>query len=230
MDWQTPQPDFDTVIAACNLREFSLLTECFAYSRILTNWQCGNISKTVSLAKFTLHYLPEDKLLSLLVNHLKGIPKKGELLGCVNQVNDKSGGLALGVFDLFHIGHLRYLKYAREQVDCLTVAVISDRVCQKQKGKMPVIPQAHRVEIIKALRCVDQVDVMDVSTELEPQKMVSWVVSLKVNTIIVVGMWRDSERWIRLTALFKAKGIHVCFAPATDTVSSTSIVARIKNR
>jgi D-glycero-beta-D-manno-heptose 1-phosphate adenylyltransferase len=65
---------------------------------------------------------------------------------------------ANGVFDLFHVGHLRYLEDARRQADALVVAVNDDATVRVLKGaERPVIPAADRAEIIAALRCVDVV-------------------------------------------------------------------------
>ncbi len=71
--------------------------------------------------------------------------------------------LANGVFDLFHVGHLRYLEGARRLADLLVVAVNSDasaRLLGKGPGR-PVVPAAERAEIVAALRCVDHVVLFD---------------------------------------------------------------------
>jgi len=66
--------------------------------------------------------------------------------------------LANGIFDLFHVGHLRYLQGARALADQLVVAVNSDRSARILKGPgRPVVPQAERTEILAGLACVDQV-------------------------------------------------------------------------
>jgi cytidyltransferase-like protein len=50
-----------------------------------------------------------------------------------------------GVFDVFHIGHLNYLKSASENGDYLIVAVQDDREIMKQKGVAVVTPLPERV-------------------------------------------------------------------------------------
>jgi D-glycero-beta-D-manno-heptose 1-phosphate adenylyltransferase len=70
----------------------------------------------------------------------------------------RSIALANGVFDLFHVGHLRYLQGAKAQADLLVVAVNDDASARLNKGSgRPVVPQDERAEIIAALACVDHV-------------------------------------------------------------------------
>ena len=68
----------------------------------------------------------------------------------------QSVALANGVFDLLHVGHVRYLEAAKQLADRLVVAVNSDSSTRAYKGPTrPVIPEQERAELIKALRCVD---------------------------------------------------------------------------
>jgi len=65
---------------------------------------------------------------------------------------------ANGVFDLLHVGHLRYLEGARREGDVLVVAVNDDAAVRALKGPdRPVLPAADRAELVAALRCVDAV-------------------------------------------------------------------------
>lgn len=70
--------------------------------------------------------------------------------------------MANGIFDLFHVGHLRYLEGAKAEADLLVVAVNSDHSTRLNKGpSRPVIPERERAEIVAALRCVDHVVLFD---------------------------------------------------------------------
>ncbi|MBN2358232.1 MAG: adenylyltransferase/cytidyltransferase family protein [Deltaproteobacteria bacterium] len=70
--------------------------------------------------------------------------------------------LANGAFDLFHVGHLRYLEGAAAAGDLLLVAVNSDASVRGLKGPgRPVVPQAERLELVAGLRCVDAVHLFD---------------------------------------------------------------------
>jgi rfaE bifunctional protein nucleotidyltransferase chain/domain len=64
--------------------------------------------------------------------------------------------LANGIFDLLHVGHVRYLEGARAEGERLVVALNSDASARRLKGPgRPVVPLAERLEIVAALRAVD---------------------------------------------------------------------------
>jgi rfaE bifunctional protein nucleotidyltransferase chain/domain len=76
--------------------------------------------------------------------------------------------LANGCFDVLHVGHVRYLRGARELGGVLVVAVNGDDAVRTLKGKgRPVMPAVERAEIVAALEGVDFVTVFDTLT-VEP--------------------------------------------------------------
>lgn len=64
---------------------------------------------------------------------------------------------ANGCFDLFHVGHVRYLQAAAKEGDVLVVAVNSDGSFRANRGRPPVNPEAERIEIVCAIEGVDHV-------------------------------------------------------------------------
>lgn len=92
------------------------------------------------------------------------------------RVSGRTVAFANGVFDLLHVGHLRYLEGARELADVLVVAVNSDASTRANKGPgRPIVPEAERMELLSALRCVDAIvpfddrDVMRLLCALRPE-------------------------------------------------------------
>lgn len=72
---------------------------------------------------------------------------------------------ANGCFDLFHVGHVRYLEGARQQGDVLVVGVNSDRTVRLLKGEgRPLLPEEARAELLAAMECVDYVVIFDDAT------------------------------------------------------------------
>ena len=92
------------------------------------------------------------------------------------QQNGQTVVLANGCFDWLHVGHIRYLKGARDLGDCLVVAVNGDASVKKLKGvSRPLMPANERAEILAALSCIDYVvvfnelNVEQVLRSLQPQ-------------------------------------------------------------
>lgn len=61
----------------------------------------------------------------------------------------------VGTFDLLHVGHLALLNRCRTLGDVVAVGVASDEVVSRYKPNVPVIPLDQRMEMLRALRCVD---------------------------------------------------------------------------
>lgn len=63
---------------------------------------------------------------------------------------------ASGYFDPLHVGHIEYMEKSRELGSRLVVIVNNDLQCQLKKG-LSFMPAEDRLQIIRALRCVDEV-------------------------------------------------------------------------
>jgi D-beta-D-heptose 7-phosphate kinase/D-beta-D-heptose 1-phosphate adenosyltransferase len=75
-----------------------------------------------------------------------------------------------GCFDMLHAGHIKQLKYAKEQGAILIVAINSDTSVAALKGpSRPIIPQEQRAALIEALECVDYYFIFD---ELSPAQYI----------------------------------------------------------
>jgi rfaE bifunctional protein nucleotidyltransferase chain/domain len=97
----------------------------------------------------------------------------GELL-TLDQLTARAGELrqrglklsfANGHFDLLHVGHLRYLRGARERGDVLVVGINGDASVARLKGAgRPIVPAMERAELVAALEPVDFVVIFDEDT------------------------------------------------------------------
>ncbi len=88
----------------------------------------------------------------------------GAILGGV-RASGKTVVLTNGVFDLLHVGHVRYLEDARSRGDFLVVAVNSDKITESLKGKgFPINPVAERMEMLSALWFIDYVTTFNEET------------------------------------------------------------------
>jgi rfaE bifunctional protein nucleotidyltransferase chain/domain len=70
--------------------------------------------------------------------------------------------LANGVFDLLHVGHVRYLRGAKAEADVLVVGVNGDDSVRRLKGpQRPILPAVDRALLVAAQRAVDHVVVFE---------------------------------------------------------------------
>jgi rfaE bifunctional protein nucleotidyltransferase chain/domain len=76
----------------------------------------------------------------------------------VERARGRSVALANGVFDLLHVGHVRYLEGAAQEADVLVVGINDDTSVRALKGEgRPILEDVSRAELVAALRCVDYV-------------------------------------------------------------------------
>ncbi|MCM1052543.1 MAG: adenylyltransferase/cytidyltransferase family protein [Ruminococcus sp.] len=88
-----------------------------------------------------------------------------ETLNKINQARaeGKTIGLVQGSWDLFHLGHLKYIKEARKQCEFLIVSMDSDEKIKKRKGSSrPIIPEDERKAFIELLEIADAVVVKQI--------------------------------------------------------------------
>ena len=126
-------------------------------------------------------------------------------------------GYTTGVFDLFHVGHARVLNRSREQCDHLIVGVTTDELAISRKGRPPVIPFDERIEIVRALRCVDEV-----VPQASMDKMAAWR-SHAFHRMFVGDDWRGTPTWRQLEAQFAEVGVEIVYFPYTQHTSSTML-------
>lgn len=71
--WRTPDPAWDSVVAARNLRGFAPLTRIYGYLRIWSYWQGGEVAKSLSTTRHCLRHRPDDPLLLALATMLESL-------------------------------------------------------------------------------------------------------------------------------------------------------------
>jgi D-beta-D-heptose 7-phosphate kinase/D-beta-D-heptose 1-phosphate adenosyltransferase len=126
-----------------------------------------------------------------------------------------------GVFDLLHLGHVRYLAQARALGDALVVAINSDRAVRELKGAdRPVFDEAERAEILAALRVVDYVVVFD---DISPRSLIAELLP----DVLVKGGDYDLDQ-IHGREEVEATGGKVISLPFVDGASTTTLIKRMK--
>ena len=126
-----------------------------------------------------------------------------------------------GVFDLLHVGHVRYLTAARDLGDALIVAINSDRSVRQLKGAArPLIGETERAEILGALRQVDYVTVFD---DISPRALIA---ALLPDVLVKGGDYGLDE--IHGRAEVEASGGKVVSLPFVPGASTSRIIKKMK--
>jgi len=125
-----------------------------------------------------------------------------------------------GCFDLFHVGHVRYLQAARALGDLLAVGLNGDRSVGELKGiGRPINTERDRAEVLAALECVDLVVIFPEDTPL------NLVRHIKPDVIVKGGDY--SEDTIVGAAEVKSWGGRVVVVPLTPGHSTTAIIRKL---
>jgi FAD synthetase len=139
--------------------------------------------------------------------------------------------LATGAFDLLHLGHVRFLEASKRRGGPgakLIVVVARDKTVLNRKGRMPILPEDQRRELVGSLRVVDKaiightrLDLLGVLREVRPD-------------IISVG-YDQKQIKASVERLLREQGLHVRvvqipkFGP-NGLNSSTGIKQRVAER
>ena len=127
----------------------------------------------------------------------------------------KKIGYTTGVFDLFHIGHLNILKRARLECDHLIVGITTDELSESTKNKKPFIPFQERMDLVEAVKYVDEV-----VPQTSYDKMEAWN-NLKFDRMFVGDDWKGSDQWNTIEDEFAQVGVEIIYFPYTTHTSST---------
>ncbi|MDA0790847.1 MAG: adenylyltransferase/cytidyltransferase family protein [Proteobacteria bacterium] len=120
----------------------------------------------------------------------------------------------VGTFDLLHVGHLALLEYCRTLGTTVAVGVASDSVVNSYKPNLPVIPLDQRMEMLRALNCVDIV------RPYHKLEYVSGCRELDVDIFVVGEDWGAKPHNIAVEAYLNSRGkeiLQVLYDPRTSS-------------
>lgn len=153
------------------------------------------------------------------------ILSKDQLLGQRAQLREAGRKLVFtnGVFDLLHVGHVRYLAQARELGDALVVAINSDASVRALKGDgRPLMNQDERAEVLAALEAVTYVTIFE---ELSPRSLIAELLP----DVLVKGSDYALDQ-IHGREEVEAAGGRVVSLPFVEGVSTSKIIERMKKQ
>jgi len=125
-------------------------------------------------------------------------------------------GYTTGVFDLFHVGHVRVLRNAKAMCDRLIVGVTNDELVS-YKNKRSVIPFEERLEIVQSCKYVD------LAVEQGTMDKMDAFRRYKFDIMFVGDDWYKTDKWQNIDSEMRKNGVRVIYFPYTKTTSSTLI-------
>jgi glycerol-3-phosphate cytidylyltransferase len=126
--------------------------------------------------------------------------------------------ITFGSFDLLHIGHINILRRAKELGDELIVGVSTDDLHFSKKKEYPVYNQDDRLNIVKAIRFVDEV-FFEESLELKKE----YILKYKADVLVMGDDWKGKFDWV-------SDVCKVIYLKRTPNISTTKIKMILNNK
>ena len=137
----------------------------------------------------------------------------------VSKMNNMKNVYVIGVFDLFHFGHVELLRRARALGDRLIVAINGDDM-------VPFLSEHDRLEVVKACRYVDEAFIIREYDNKE------YIKKYGINVIVHGDDW-DGEGYlkqIRVTPEFlEEHHVEMVYLPYTKGISTSELVEKIRS-
>ena len=122
-----------------------------------------------------------------------------------------------GCFDILHIGHIRYLKQAKDMGDILVVGLNADISVSLLKPQRPINPQEHRAEMLSSLTMIDYIVIFEEAT---PKELITL---LQPDVLVKGGDWKKED----IVGSDIAKETYSL--PYIEGISTSEIIKRIKD-
>ncbi len=123
--------------------------------------------------------------------------------------------ITYGTFDMFHIAHLNLLKRAKEYGDRLIVGVSTDEF-NRQKGKKTLIPFQERIEIVKAIRYVDEA-----IAEKSWDQKIEDIKKYDIDIFVIGDDWKGKFDYLK-------EYCEVVYLPRTEGISTSLLKENLK--
>jgi glycerol-3-phosphate cytidylyltransferase len=133
-----------------------------------------------------------------------------------------------GTFDLFHAGHVNFLKRCKEiagELGSVVVSLNTDEFIKEYKGKPPIVSFSDRMAVLKACKYVDQVIANSGGADSKPT-----ILQVNPNIVAIGSDWakKDYYKQMQFTQdWLDDKDISLIYIPYTKGISSTEIKTRL---
>lgn len=179
----------------------------------IEDWACFDPSRD--------YHLPQGETLAAVPAAAKTVQEEPE-----QEKKPYHIGYVAGVFDLFHMGHLNLLRRAKEQCDYLIAGVVSDEGVTRFKQVEPFVPEAERLEIVRACRYVDQAELIPLTFGGTRDAWHLYHFDVQFSG----SDYAHDAHWLQDREFLRRHGAEMVFFPYTKSTSSTKLKAALNGR
>lgn len=132
-----------------------------------------------------------------------------------------------GTFDLFHRGHVNFLRQCKEIGDYVIVSLNTDEFIYRYKGEYPVISYEDRKEVLLSCKYVDKVIPNSEGEDSKPA-----ILDVNPKFIVIGSDWakKDYYKQMNFTQEWLDENDYMLiYIPYTDNISTTLIKKKLKN-
>jgi D-beta-D-heptose 7-phosphate kinase/D-beta-D-heptose 1-phosphate adenosyltransferase len=194
------------------------------------SWQdavaLGNIAAGLEVEKLGCVPVTRDEIVQeLLIEAHEHLGKQRTLQQLVGELaRHRAAGKKIvftnGCFDLIHLGHVSYFRFAKAQGDLLVVAVNTDQSIRRLKGpKRPIIEEDDRIHVLEELQSIDYLIKFDDDTPLR------LIEAIKPD-VLVKGADYEKDQVVGWEIVEKTGG-KIALAPLVDGRSTSAVIQRI---
>lgn len=189
----------------------------------------ANIASSIEVSKMGTYAVSIEEIKEHInkendVSYDNKLPSVDELAKILQAEREKGKKIVFtnGCFDIFHVGHSRYLRQASTYGDILVVGVNSDASVKRLKGpERPIISEEERMELLADLQCVSYVVKFEEDTPYELIK------KLQPDIITKGGDYKPEE--VVGKDIVEARGGKVVICKLVEGKSTTNIITKIRN-
>jgi len=131
-----------------------------------------------------------------------------------------------GTFDLFHAGHVNFLKQCSNISHSVVVGINTDEFIERYKGKKPTYSLQERICILESCRYVSRVVINESCEDSKPT-----INTVRPDIIAIGTDWaaRDYYKQMKFDqAWLDQKNITLAYIPYTQGISTTEVVSKVK--
>lgn len=186
----------------------------------------ANVAGGLEVEKFgSVPITPQEIIQELMSEAHEGLGKQRTLEQLLPELQrHRAAGKRIvftnGCFDLIHLGHVQYFRFAKDQGDLLVVGVNTDSSISRLKGpKRPIINEHDRVSVLEELESIDYLVRFDQDTPLELIEKIR-------PDVLVKGADYRKEQVVGWDVV-ESYGGRVALAPLVDGRSTSAVIRRI---